>query len=31
MKLGQINRGSLLGEKIYNLSAQKDIRTIVEI
>lgn len=30
-KVGQINRGSDLGEKIYNLSKQDDVQTIVEI
>ena len=31
MKVGQINRGSILGEKIFNLSRQQDVQTIVEI
>ena len=31
MKVGQINRGSILGEKIYNLCKQNDVQTIVEI
>jgi hypothetical protein len=30
MKLGQINRGSKLGEIIYNLVKQDDIKTILE-
>ena len=30
-KIGQINRGSVFGEKIYNISRQEDVRTIVEI
>ncbi|MCK9446494.1 hypothetical protein M0Q50_06445 [bacterium] len=29
--IGQINRGSLLGEHIYNLSKKDDVNTIVEI
>lgn len=31
MKIGQINRGSNLGEKIFRLSTQEDVQTIVEI
>lgn len=31
MQLGQINRGSILGEKIFNLAKQSDVNTIVEI